>query len=56
MGLADMTWGLGESCSHLAWQLEAGGVLQDILNGTVLLCSVNTGSTESGNDTIKVFK
>lgn len=51
-----MTQDLGESCSHLVWQLEAGGIPQDILNGSVLLCCVNTGSTENGNDTTKDFK
>lgn len=54
--MADITWDLGESCCHLAWQLEAGGISQDILNGTVLLSSVNTESTENRNDTTKDFK
>lgn len=45
---ADVTRNLGESCSHLGWQLKAGDIIpQDILNGTDLLSSVKTGSAEN---------
>lgn len=56
IGLTDRTWDLRQSCSHLAWELEAGGILQDILHNPVLLCFVNIRSTENGNDTTKDFK